>query len=371
MNFDFSDDQKALRGEARKFLDARGGRGIARCAMHASDSFDRLELWKEVASLGWLGLSIPERFGGAGLGRTELCVLAEEIGRVVSPMPFSSTLYFFAEALLMAGTDEQRARWLGSIPGGDAIGCFAVSERPGTPTARAITTVYREGKVHGLKLPVTDGDVANVAIVAARDGDGISLILVPLTQSAVKRKVVKTIDPSRGHTSIEFDGAEGERLGVSGEGWRLADAVLDRAAVYLAFEQIGGADACLAMATEYASTRYAFSRPIGSFQAIKHKLADMFVGNQLARSNAYYGAWALDADGAELPRAAAAARIAATQAYWYAAKENIQTHGGIGFTWDIDCHFFYRRAKLLAVQAGPVGLWRERLVTQLTQNLTK
>src|SRR5262249_30744041 len=156
----------------------------------------------------------------------------------------------------------------------------------------------------------------------------------------------------RGHAKLEFKAAKAERLGAAGQGWELVESVLDRAAVLLAFEQIGGAQACLEMATDYAKSRYAFSRPIGSFQAIKHKLADMYVAIEVGRSNAYYGAWALSTDAAELSFAAAAARVAASDAYYFAAKENIETHGGMGFTWEVDCHLFFRRAKLLAVQAG-------------------
>jgi alkylation response protein AidB-like acyl-CoA dehydrogenase len=183
----------------------------------------------------------------------------------------------------------------------------------------------------------------------------------------VTRTVVKTLDPTRCHAEIRFDGAPAQRLGPAGEGWALSERVLERAAVYLAFEQIGGADACLEMATDYAKNRYAFSRQIGSFQAIKHKLADMYVANQVGRANAYYAAWALSADAPELPLAAAQARVAATEAFHIASKENIQTHGGMGFTWEVDCHLYYRRAKLLAVQAGGPGVWKEKLVSRLEQ----
>jgi alkylation response protein AidB-like acyl-CoA dehydrogenase len=159
-------------------------------------------------------------------------------------------------------------------------------------------------------------------------------------------------------------------LGAQGDGWTLARRVLDRAAVLMAFEQLGGADVCLEMAKDYALNRYAFGRKIGSFQAIKHKLADMYVGNELARSNSYYGAWALSTNAAELPEAAASARIAATDAFHFASKENIQTHGGMGFTWELDCHLYYRRAKLLGLSLGASRGWKDRLVTYLeTRNV--
>src|SRR5262249_34240022 len=159
-------------------------------------------------------------------------------------------------------------------------------------------------------------------------------------------------DSSRKHAEITFDNAAAEPLGNIGEGWSLAKSVLDRAAVLTAFEQIGGADVCLAKTIEYAKTRYAFARPIGSYQAVKHKLADMYVNNELARSNAYYGAWALSTGARDLPVAAAAARVSATQAFDYAAKEMIQIHGGIGFTWEADCHLFYKRSRELALCLG-------------------
>src|SRR6202034_675401 len=156
-----------------------------------------------------------------------------------------------------------------------------------------------------------------------------------------------------------------ERLGEAGEGLSLAEALLERAAVLLAFEQLGGADRALEMAKGYALERYAFGRPIGGYQAIKHKLADMYVKNELARSNAYYGAWALASDAAELPLAAAAARVAATEAFHLASKENIQTHGGMGFTWEVDCHLYYRRSKHLALTLGSAPWWQDRLITEL------
>ena len=199
----------------------------------------------------------------------------------------------------------------------------------------------------------------------AKEGNGASFVLVDLTGDGVTRTPVQTLEPTRSHAEIKFDGAPGTRIGAAGEAGDLNDAVLNRAAVLLAFEQLGGADRCLEMATEYAKERYAFGRPIGGNQAIKHKLAEMYVKNQIARSNSYYGAWALSTDAAELPEAAAAARLAASEAFWFASKENIQAHGGMGFTWEVDCHLFYRRAKLLAVQAGAPKIWKEKLVSAL------
>jgi alkylation response protein AidB-like acyl-CoA dehydrogenase len=365
MNFDFSDDQKMLRDQARKFLDEKSGGKAVRDVLDNVDKSHDAGLWKGVAEQGWLGVAIPEEHGGLGLGGLELCVLAEEIGRALAPIPFSSTVYFFAEAILASGSPAQKKALLPRIVSGDVIGAFAISEGPGAPSPSSIEASFDGSKLSGVKIPVTDGDIATHAVVLAREAGGLSLVLVDLKQPGVKRETLATLDPTRGHAKLTFERAGAERLGKAGEGWQLGEAVLDRAAVLIAFEQIGGAQACLDMAVDYAKNRYAFSRQIGSFQAIKHKLADMYVTIELGRSNAYYGAWALSTESAQLPLAAAAARIAASDAYYFAAKENIQVHGGMGFTWEVDCHLFYRRAKLLAVQAGGPGVWKEKLVRRL------
>jgi len=365
MNFDFSDDQKMLRDQARKFLIEKSNRKVVRNVLDDAAKSHDVALWKGVAEQGWLGVAIPEEHGGLGLGGLELCVLAEEIGRAVAPIPFSSTVYFFSEAILAAGSPPQKKALLPKVAGGDVIGAFAISEGPGAPSPSSIEASFDGAKLSGVKIPVTDGDIATHAIVLAREAGGLVLVLVDLDQASVKRETLETLDPTRGHARLTFDKATAERLGKAGEGWNLAEAVLDRAAVLIAFEQLGGAQACLDMAVDYAKGRYAFSRQIGSFQAIKHKLADMYVAIELGRSNAYYGAWALSTESAQLPLAAAAARIAASDAYYFAAKENIQAHGGMGFTWEIDCHLFYRRAKLLAVQAGGPSVWKEKLVRRL------
>ncbi len=365
MNFDFSDDQKALKDQARKFLAEKSSAQAVRAVLDSDTIAFDAGLWKAVAELGWLGAGIPEEYGGLGLGKLEVCVLAEEMGRAVAPIPFSSTVYFFAEAVLLAGSDAQKAALLPKLVEGGLIGAFALSEGPGAPTPGGLTVKFDGTTLNGVKIPVTDGDIADYAVVVAKEGAGVSLAVVDLKQPGVTREVVKTLDPTRSHARLTFANAKAERLGPAGQGWELAEAVLDRAAVLIAFEQVGGSQACLDMAVDYAKNRYAFSRQIASFQAIKHKLADMYVATEVARSNAYYGAWALSTDAAELPLAAAAARVAGCEAYYLASKENIQTHGGMGFTWDVDCHLFYRRAKLLAVQAGAPAVWKEKLVSRL------
>jgi hypothetical protein len=365
VNFDFSADQKSLREQARKFLAEHASSTRVRRILEGAAPYD-VALWKGMGEMGWMGTAIPETHGGAGFGYLELCVIAEELGRSLAPTPFSSTIYLAAEALRLAGSDAQRKRWLPRIAQGEAIGCFALAEGPQVATPANLTTRAEGGRVSGTKLPVTDGDVADFAVVVAAPGAGrAGLFLVDLTGPGITRASVATVDPTRSHARIVFDGAPAEPLGAAGQGWPLVERILDRAAVLVAFEQLGGAQASLEMAREYALGRFAFGRQIASFQAIKHKLADMYVGIELARSNAYYGAWALSKDAPELGVAAAAARVAATEAYYQAAKENIQVHGGMGFTWEFDCHLHYRRAKLTGLMLGSARRWKDLLVTRL------
>ncbi|HEU5320557.1 MAG TPA: acyl-CoA dehydrogenase family protein [Methylomirabilota bacterium] len=365
MNFAFSDEQQALRDQARKFLSDRAAPARVRRILESDEPFDR-ELWRGIGELAWTGTAIPESHGGAGFGYLELCVLAEELGRSLAPTPFSSSVYLATEALLLAGSDAQKKRWLPRLALGEAIGCFALAEGPRAPHAGNIETAARGGRLTGAKMPVADGDVADFAVVVARGDDGApALFLAELGGAGVTRARVETLDPTRSHARLAFEGAAAEPLGAADAGWALVERLLDRAAVLFAFEQVGGAQAALEMARDYALGRFAFGRPIGSFQAIKHKLADVYVATELARSNAYYGAWALASDAAELPLAAATARVSASEAYFLAAKENIQVHGGMGYTWEFDCHLYYRRAKLLSLALGSTRLWKDRLVTHL------
>ena len=369
MNFDFSDDQKMLKDQAHKFLTEKCTTKAVRKVFEGGEHFDSA-LWKQIGEMGWTGTAIPESYGGLGLGYLELCVIAEELGRALAPVPFSSTVYLFAEALLLAGSEEQKKRLLPKVASGEIIGTFARVEGPGAVLPKNIRTTFKGGKLNGKKIAVIDGPIADYAIVLTRASDepgerGLQLALVDLKASGVKRQVCTTLDASRSHADLSFENANAEALGKIGEGWSDASRVLDRAAILTAFEQVGGADVCLAMAKDYALNRYAFGRPIASFQAIKHKLADMYVNNELARSNAYYGAWALHTGARELPLAAASARVSATQAFDYASKENIQTHGGMGFTWAVDCHFYYKRSKQLGLALGPQRAWKDKLVTEL------
>jgi acyl-CoA dehydrogenase len=367
MNFDFSDELKQLRDEARRFLTERCPSASPRRMLEGDAPYDR-SLWRDMAEMGWTGAAIPEQYGGAGLGRLAVCVLAEELGRAVAPVPYASSVYLATEALLVYGSPDQKAAWLPRLASGEATGCFAVAERPGAFVVRRIDAHVADGRLHGTKQVVADGDIADFAIVAARGSAW--LYLVDLTDAGVTRETIPTIDPTRSHARLVFAASTAQPL-PGADGPDAIRHMLDRAAVMMAFEQIGNAQAALDMACNYARERYAFGRPIGSFQAIKHKLAEVYVSLELARSNAYYGAWALNSEAAELPVAAAVARIAACDAGWLATKENIQTHGGMGFTWAFDCHLFYRRAKLLGLALGSSREWKHRLITELRARNTQ
>jgi alkylation response protein AidB-like acyl-CoA dehydrogenase len=365
MNFDYSDEQKFLKGEVRRYLTDKCTSKTVRSVLDRPECGHAEALAKGVVEQGWLAAALPEEYGGAGFGRIELCAIAEELGRVCAPVSFGSSIYFFREALLAAGSEEQKAEWLPKIGTGDAIGCVALTETAGPIRADAIRAEVRDGRLTGVKLPVIDGSLAHVAVVLAKEKGELGLYLVRLDADGVSREALRTFDRTRGAARITFHDVPVGALGLRGEGAALLSRILDRAAVYLAFEQIGLADRCLEMACDYALGRYAFGRPIAVNQAVKHVLADMYVKNEIARSNAYYGAWALDTDAPELPMAAAAARVAASEAAWFASKENIQVHGGIGSTWEADCHLFYRRAQHLALVAEAPAVWKERLAAAL------
>jgi alkylation response protein AidB-like acyl-CoA dehydrogenase len=369
MNFDFSDEQKQLRDQARRFLSEKSPPKAVRAVLDGQASYDR-GLWKGLAEMGFLGVAIPEEFGGAGAGHLELCVIAEEIGRSLAPVPFSSTVYLAAEAIQLAGSDAQKRKWLAAIASGGAIGTLALFEGRGNPQPQAIKLSASNGVLDGVKKPVPDGAIADFAIVAARTAStgretDISLFLVDLSSEGIERKPLINVDPSRGQAEISFRNCAAEPLGPANEGWSILSRVLDRAAVLLAFEQVGGADRALEMGRDYALDRIAFGRPIGSFQAIKHMLADMYVSATLARSNCYYGAWALSTNASELPEAAAAARISATQAFQQCSKNNIQVHGGMGFTWEFDCHLYYRRSNALSLSLGSQSYWEDALIDRM------
>lgn len=363
MNLDFSDDQKFLQGEARKFLEKEECLRRARHVLEQKDGCDN-ELWKKIVDLGWTGINIPEQYDGLGLSHLELCVVAEQLGRCLAPVPFASSVYLFTEALVKHADEQVKQDLLPKLVTGDCVGTLAVTEQLQAPNANNISVTVSEEKVTGRKIAVPDAGIATHCVVVCKGNNGIELRLVDLSQNC-EITAVDTIDDSRGHFSIDFTNAHSQRLGEVGEGWNLLQLLLNQAAVLISFEQIGGAQASLDMANAYAQQRYAFGRAIGSYQGIKHKLADMYIKLTLAKSNSYYAAWALSTDSSELPLAAATARVSATEAFNFCAQENIQTHGGNGYTWEYDCHLFYRRAKLLSVTIGSLANWQEKLVKEL------
>ena len=242
MNFDFSDEQKQMRDEARKFLAEKCPPKAVREVMDGKAPYDK-ELWKGLAEMGFLGVAIPEAFGGAGAGHLELCVIAEEMGRALAPVPFSSTVYLAAEALMLAGSDAQKQKWLPKIASGDAIGTLALFEGKGNPSPQAIKLQASGGTLNGVKKPVPDGAIADFAVVAARTGTSgresdISLFVVDLKAGGVEAKSLTNVDPTRGQAELTFKDAKAEPLGAAGDGWSILTQVLDRAAVLLAFEPV-------------------------------------------------------------------------------------------------------------------------------------
>ena len=361
MNFEFSEEQTFIRDQARNFLSQESSADVVRSILDSDEPYHR-ELWNKIVELGWTAMAIPESYGGLGLGYLELCVIAEELGRFLAPVPFSSSVYLATEAILDWGSEEQKQHFLPKLAAGELIGTLATSEGLGRIS---IGASVKDGKLSGTKLPVPDGDIADFAIVMANNEARAScMYLVDLNADGVKCQSLTSIDPSRAQAKLDFDSAPAMLLGDD-QGMAQLDALLNKAAVLLAFEQVGGCQAAMDMGMAYTKERYAFGRPVASFQAIKHKFSDMFVALELAKSNAYYGAWALSTHAPDLPLAAATARVSATDAYYLISKENIQAQGGMGFTWEFDCHLYYRRAQLLSSTIGALPQWKESLVTHL------
>jgi alkylation response protein AidB-like acyl-CoA dehydrogenase len=368
VNFDFSDEQKLLQQTVRDYLDEHAPLSVCRRVLESGEPYAP-ELWKGAAEMGWLGAAIPESYGGAGFGRLELVLIAEELGRALAPIPFGPAIALFGDAVLRLGSESQKQKYLPALARGEVIGTFALAERAGRPDAAGLATRFENGHLSGTKIAVADGSAAHAAIVVARERNDVSLVLVDLSAQGVQRKPAASIDPSRPLATLELSNAAGERLGEPCRDLAGALDLLRRGAVVASFEQIGGAARALEITREFALGRYAFGRPIASFQALKHRMADVFVAIELARSNAYYAAWALDEDAPELAEAAATARVSAIQAYELAATEMIQMHGGVGFTWEYDCHLFYRRAKSLAAALGGLSDWREYLMRELEKGV--
>lgn len=364
MNFDFSDDEKLVADQVGRMLTDRCSTAAVRKVLEGEADFNA-DAWAGLVEMGLTGTALPEAYGGVDAGYLTLCLVAQKLGAHVAPTPFASTVYLVSEALLRFGSASQKEQWLPKIAAGEITGALAVTESTGETTEASIQASVSGGKLSGTKLVVADGLVADIAIVLARESGGLGLYLVDLSDSSVSRKAVETVDPTRASATITFSEAPAMLIGAAGAGWSNLNAIYDRAAVLFAFEQIGGAQSALDMAVNYARERYAFGRPIGSFQALKHMMADMYVALKLAESNCYYAAWALASDSADLALAAATARVSATQAYQLCARDNIQVHGGMGFTWEFDCHLYYRRSNYQALELGGLAVWEDKVVAGL------
>jgi acyl-CoA dehydrogenase len=362
MDFDFSDDQKMLADQVQRFLDEQCDMTRVRKVLEQPPRF-AAEVWQGLVDMGLVGTAVPEAYGGTGAGYLELCLVAQQVGAHLAPVPFGSTVYLVAEALLQFGTEAQKEAWLPKICSGEVKGALACVEGLNRLCPDHIDTQVADGKISGSKNIVSDGSVADLYLVLARGDEGLALYLVSAADG-VNATAVESVDLTRDVAQVSFDGVPAELLAA--DGWAALQRLFDRAAVLYAFEQLGGAQKALDMAVGYAKERFAFGRAIGSFQAIKHMLADMFVAMKLAESNCYYAAWALANDSADLPLAAATARVSATQAFQLCAKDNIQVHGGMGFTWEFDCHLYYRRCNYLALELGSLSEWEARLVDTLS-----
>lgn len=319
------------------------------------------DVWRQLCELGVAGIGISEEDGGVGLGILELCVVAEELGREIVAVPFLTSRALAVQALLEGGGAHVRI-WLPALAAGTMVACYA------SPRTSVISVDLRDERISGQVMPIIDAGAARVLVLAIKDGDQDRLIAVDLEQVGVRRDRLDSIDPTRPASRIEFSEATMVPLC---DGRAAAIAILRAelvGATIAAFEQLGGADRALELATEYALTRRTFGRPIGSYQAIKHKLAQIHVSRTLARGHAYHAAWAADLNGDEAERIIAGARVACSEAFALASQETIHVHGGTGFTWESDCHLYYRRARLLALCLGSVHCWRDRLVTLLADD---
>jgi acyl-CoA dehydrogenase len=365
LNFDFSEDEKLVRDQAARLLDDRCDTGAVRRVLEGETPY-ATDTWQGLVEMGLTAASIPETYGGVAAGYPTLCLVAEQLGAHVAPTPFSSSVYLASEALLAWGSQAQKEHWLPKLAAGEVIGTLAVVESATELTPDGVQLRAENGRLSGTKLVVPDGNIADICVVVAREGNaGLSMYLTDLRSDSVARQPVDTVDPTRDSARLTFTDCAGELVGSAGAGWAQLEQLYDRAAVLLAFEQLGGAQSALDMAVDYAKERFAFGRPIGSFQALKHMMADMYVALKLAESNCYYAAWALATNAPDLSLAAATARVSATQAYQLCARDNIQVHGGMGFTWEFDCHLYYRRSNYLALQLGGLSYWENRLVDAL------
>ena len=369
MNFAFSDEQEELRTAVRRFLAEKSPETEVRRLMDTTEGYDPA-VWSQMADqLGLQSLTIPEEFGGSGFTYVELLVVLEEMGAALLCAPFFSSVALGANVLLTSGDDEAKKSYLPGIASGETIATLAITEDNGKWDFGGIelaATKKGDGWVlDGHKMFVIDGHVANLIIVAARTAAGVTLFAVAGDAPGLTRTALPTMDQTRKQARLEFSGTPATLIGTDGGAEAGLSKTLDLAAVALAAEQVGGAQHVLDASVEYAKTRIQFGRPIGSFQAIKHKCADMLLEVESAKSAAYYAAWAAAEDSDELPVVASLAKSYCSEAYFHSAAENIQIHGGIGFTWEHPAHLYFKRAKSSELLLGDPSYHRELLAQRI------
>ncbi len=368
MNFAFSEEQDELRRSVRKFLEDKSPISEVRKQMESQSGFDP-EVWTQATQqLGLAGISIPEEYGGLGFTNIELGIVLEEMGRALFCAPYFSSVVLGANALLASGDKEAMAAHLPGIASGDSRYTVAMYESAaGFDISGTATTAVPSGgvfRISARKDYVIDGATATDFLVFAKAGDGLSLFHVKRSDST-RSTWHETMDQTRKLASVEFEAAEGSLVGTLGQGAETYKQLIDIACAALSAEMVGGAQSCLDMSVEYAKVRIQFGRPIGSFQAIKHKCADMLVEVESAKSAAYYAMWAAANDAAELNIAAPLAKSFCSDAYFMVAAENIQIHGGIGFTWEHDAHLYFKRAKSSQLMFGSPSNFREELAQRI------
>jgi alkylation response protein AidB-like acyl-CoA dehydrogenase len=368
VDFSFSSDQQLLRGSARAFLDQHVTPAHAR-ALWDDPRGESSALWKEMAQLGWLGLALPEDAGGSALGLVETAILQEELGRAACPSPYLPTV-LAALAIADAGSPQQQKRWLPAIATGGARASVALMERDLDWGAASVQTRAEASgggfRLSGVKQFVPWAHVADVVLVPATAGGAVALFLVDAGAPGVKVTPLTGMDPGTRMASLSLDGAL-----VPGDA-RFGDAVaidriVQRGAVAACAEMLGAARRCLDMAVEYAKVREQFGQPIGSFQAIRHKCAEMLVEVENSHAATYYAAWALDHDADDAPLAASVAKAYVNDAARKVCGEAIQVHGGIGFTWEYDLHLYFKRAKALEPMYGDADWHREQVLRRVAR----
>ncbi|MGH7785249.1 MAG: acyl-CoA dehydrogenase family protein [Candidatus Binatia bacterium] len=374
MDFGFSEEQDMLRQSVKGFLEAECEMTYVRLMMEDERGFSD-DQWKKMVALGWTSLIIPEEFGGAGLNMVDMVVVLEEMGKVVMPGPFFATAILGGVAIDLGGSTEQKQQYLPAIAEGKLRATLAQVEESGRWDAEGIAMPAKTAgagfSLSGTKLFVHDAHNADLLIVPARTGgkgtDGITMFVVDAKAKGLSVRLLKTMDQTRKLCEVTFDNvAVGKDavLGEVGKGWALLVRLIDRAKVALCAEMCGGAQKVLEMSVDYAKVREQFGKPIGSFQAIQHKCANMMVQVESAKSATYYAAWAVANDVPEAHLAACMAKAYCSDAYRFVSAEGIQIHGGIGFTWEHDMHLYFKRAKGSEVTFGD-ATWNRELVAQV------